>query len=73
MAKVYTRQEVKRRKMGFQIFAGIYDFLAVIVGIVIIIACIALLITLIHWVIQDGMQSFRGLWNIFQNAIIMPK
>lgn len=72
MAKVYTRQEVRRRRMGFQIFAGIYDFLAVIVGVVIIIACLALLITLINWVVRDGVQSFTGLWNIFQNAIIMP-
>lgn len=72
MAKVYTRQEVKRRRMSFQIFAGIYDFLMVIVGIVVIIACVALLVALIRWVIRDGVQSFTGLWNIFQSALIKP-
>ena len=72
MAKVYTRQEVKRRKMSFQIFAGIYDFLAVIAGVLVIAACIALLVTLVHWVLRDGVQSFTGLWNIFQNALIKP-
>ena len=72
MAKVYTRQEVRQRRMGFQIFAGIYDFLAVIVGIIVIIACVALLVTIIHWVVREGTLSFRGLWDIFQSALVRP-
>ncbi len=73
VAKIYTRQEVKRRRENFQIFAGIYDFLGVVGGIVVIIACAFLLAALVSWVIKDGQESFTSLWNIFQNAIIIPK
>ena len=73
MAKIYTRQEVKRRRVNFQIFAGIYDFLGVVGGIVVIIACAFLLAALVSWVVKDGQESFTSLWNIFQSAIIIPK
>ena len=73
MAKIYTRQEVKRRRLNFQIFAGIYDFLGAVAGIVVIIACAFLLAALINWVARDGRESFTSLWNIFQSAIIIPK
>ena len=73
MAKIYTRQEVKRRRLNFQIFAGIYDFLAVVAGVIVIVACAFLLAALISWVARDGRESFASLWNIFQSAIIIPK
>ena len=72
MAKIYTTREVKRRKVNFQIFAGIYDFLAVVAGIIVIIACAVLLTALITWVIRDGRESFASLWKIFQDALIIP-
>ena len=73
MAKIYTTREVKRRKVNFQIFAGIYDFLAVVAGIIVIIACAVLLTALITWVIRDGREAFASLWKIFQDALIIPK
>ena len=73
MAKIYTRQEVKRRRTNFQIFAGIYDFLGVVAGIVVIIACAFLLAALVSWIVRDAQESFTSLWNIFQSAIIIPK
>ncbi len=73
MAKIYTRQEVKRRRLNFQIFAGIYDFIGAVVGIVVIIACACLLAALVSWVVRDGQESFASLWKIFQDAIIIPK
>ncbi|MBR7188511.1 MAG: hypothetical protein IKD53_08160 [Clostridia bacterium] len=73
MAKIYTRKEVKRRRVNFQIFAGIYDFLGVVAGIVVIIACAVLLTALISWVIRDGRESFASLWKIFQDALIIPQ
>ena len=73
MAKIYTRQEVKRRRTNFQIFAGIYDFLGAVVGIVVIVACAFLLSALVNWIARDGQESFTSLWNIFQSAIILPK
>ena len=73
VAKIYTRQEVKRRRLNFQIFAGIYDFLGAVAGVVVIIACAFLLVALVNWVIRDGSESFASLWDIIQNAIIVPK
>ena len=73
MAKTYTRQEVKRRRMNFQIFAGIYDFIGVVAGIVVIVACAFLLAALVSWVARDGRESFTSLWNIFQSALIIPE
>ena len=73
MAKIYTRREVKRRRLNFQIFAGIYDFLGAVAGVVVIIACGFLLAALVNWVMRDGKESFASLWSIFQNAIIIPK
>ena len=73
MAKIYTRQEVKRRRVNFQIFAGIYDFIGVVAGIVVTIACAFLLSALVSWVARDGRESFTSLWNIFQGALIIPE
>jgi len=73
MAKIYTSKEVKRRRVNFQIFAGIYDFLGVVAGIVVIIACAVLLAALISWIIRDSRDSFASLWKIFQDALIIPE
>ena len=73
MAKIYTRQEVKRRRVNFQIFAGIYDFIGVVAGIVVIVACAFLLAALVNWVTRDGQESFKSLVDIFNSAIIIPK
>lgn len=73
MARIYTRQEVKRRRINFKIFAGIYDFVGAVAGIVVIVACAFLLAALFDWIVRDGQASFASLWKIFQDAIIIPK
>ena len=73
MAKIYTRREVKRRRINFKIFAGIYDFVGAVTGIVVIIACAILLSALINWIVREGQESFASLWKIFQDAVIIPK
>ena len=73
MARIYTRQEVQRRKINYRIFAGIYDFVGAVVGIAVIVACVILLSALFNWIVRDGQESFASLWKIFQDAIIIPK
>ena len=73
MAKIYTRQEVKRRRINYKIFAGIYDFVGAVAGIVVIVACAFLLAALFNWIVRDGRESFASLWGIFQDAVIIPK
>jgi len=73
MARIYTRKEVRRRKVNYQIFAGIYDFVSIVMGIIVIIACAILLSSLISWVLKDAPVTFASLWDIFTSAIIIPE
>lgn len=73
MARIYTRREARQRKMKFQVFAGMFDFIGILAGLVVIIVCALLLSSLYHWVIRDVESSFASLWNIFMSAIIIPQ
>ena len=73
MARVYTRREINRRKTGYQIFAGISDFIGALIGLAVIVACVLFLVSLIHWIIRDGQSAFASLWKIFQDALIIPQ
>lgn len=73
MAKLYTREEARRRRVRYQIFAGMFDFLAIIAGVIVIIACILLISTLVRWLRGDLPVTFRSLWSILQKAIIVPQ
>ena len=73
MAKLYTREEVRRRRMKYQIFAGMFDFLAVIAGIIVIIACIILLTSLVRWIMGDVPVTFHKMWETLMKAIVIPE
>lgn len=73
MPKLYTREEVRRRKLRYQIFAGMFDFIAVMTGVIVIIGCIILLTALIRWVLSDAPVTFKTLWEMFNKAIIIPE
>lgn len=73
MARIFTRREVQRRRMTYQVFAGMFDFLGILAGVLVIIACVVLLSSLIRWALADGEASFRTLWDIFISAIIVPQ
>jgi len=72
LARIYTRREVKRRRMKYQVFAGMFDFVGILAGLVVVAACVILLSALYHWVIRDVQSSFATLWDIFTSAIIIP-
>lgn len=73
MAKLYTREEVRRRRMKFQIFAGMFDFLAVVAGVIVIIACVILLTSLVKWVLADVPVTFESLWDMLMRALVLPE
>lgn len=73
MARIFTRKEVRQRKMKYEVFAGMFDFIGILVGLVVIGLCLLLLSSLYHWVIQDVESSFATLWDIFMSAIIIPE
>lgn len=73
MAKLMTREEARRRKVKFQIFAGMFDFLAIVAGVIVIIACIILISSLVKWVAGDVPVTFKTLWEMFLKAIVVPE
>lgn len=73
MAKLMTREEARRRKVKFQIFAGMFDFLALVAGVIVIIACIILISSLVKWVAGDVPVTFKTLWEMFLKAIVVPE
>ena len=73
MPQLYTREEARRRKVKYQIFAGMFDFLAVVVGILVLIACIVLIVSLVRWVAADVPVTFKKLWETFMRAVIIPE
>lgn len=73
MAKLYTRQEVQRRRIRFQVFAGMFDFLAVVAGIIVIVACVILISALVRWVCADVPVTFQKMWDILEKSIIIPE
>ena len=73
MARIFTRQEVRKHKMKYQVFAGMADFLGILLGLIVIALCIFLLVTLIHWAINGFETAFATLWDMFMSAIIIPE
>lgn len=73
MAKLYTREEARRRRVKYQIFAGMLDFVAVVAGVVVIIAAIVLLSSLIKWIIADVPVTFKSLWDMLMRALVVPE
>lgn len=73
MAKLYTREEARRRKVKYQIFAGMFDFLAIVAGILVIIGCVILLTSLVNWVRADVPVTFRKIWETIMKAIVVPE
>ncbi len=73
MPKLYTQEEARRRKVKFQVFAGMFDFLAIVAGILVLVGCVVLLVSLVRWVIGDVPVTFRKLWDTFMKAIIIPE
>ena len=73
MAKLYTREEARRLRVKYQVFAGMFDFLAIVVGILVIIGCIVLVSALIRWIRADVPVTFQKLWETVTKAIVIPE
>ena len=73
MAKLYTREEVRRRRMKYQIFAGMFDFLALVAGLLVIVGCLILITSLINWLRADVPVTFRKVFETALKAIVIPE
>ena len=50
-------EDAERVNAGYRLFAGVGDFVAVLAGTGVILALMALLISLLHWLQSDIMQT----------------
>ena len=73
MAKLYTREEVRRRRVKYQIFAGMFDFLAIVAGMIVIIGCLILITSLVKWLQADVPVTFRKVFETAMKAIVIPE
>lgn len=73
MAKLYTREEVRRRRMKYQIFAGMFDFLALVAGMLVIVGCLILISSLVNWLEADVPVTFRKIFETAMKAIVIPE
>lgn len=62
MEDMTEEERALARRDQWKVLAGIGDFLAVVVGTVVILLLVALLVSLINWVHADITQSFT-LWQ----------
>ena len=73
MPRLYTQEEARRRKVKFQVFAGMFDFLAIVAGILVLVGCIVLIVSLVRWVGNDVPVTFKKLWDTFMKALVIPE
>ncbi len=69
MAKLVTKKEYRRRRMRFQIAAGLSDFLVTIGCLALAFLCVILLIQLINWLKGDAGSSFGVFDDVFNRTI----
>lgn len=60
--EIDPEEAAARRKERFRLFNGVFDFVAVILGAVVILMLLAFLFSLYNWVSTDITQTF-SLWQ----------
>ena len=71
MARLYTRREVRNRRLTFKIFAGMFDFIGIVASAIVIIVCAVLMVQMVKWIIADFDTSFGTMLKMFQEAVII--
>lgn len=71
MAKVITKREYRRRRIRFQVAAGLYDFLVTMLAFVVIVFCVYLLTALYRWGAADIPVTFKVFFDIVEKALRM--
>lgn len=71
MPKVLTRREYKKRRIKFQVAAGLLDFAVTIGAFFVIVLCVYMLISLYGWVIKDVPVTFGEFFTIIERALTM--
>ena len=69
MAKIVTKKEYRKRRLKFQIAAGLVDFLVTLLCICLSVACIVSLVALLRWLRGDVPVSFGVFFDILKRVL----
>ncbi|MBQ3667938.1 MAG: hypothetical protein II920_01800 [Clostridia bacterium] len=69
MAKLVTKREYKRRRLRFQIAAGLVDFLVMLGCLALTFLCVVLVIELFNWLRGDVDSSFGVFTQIIDRVL----
>ena len=69
MAKIVTKKEYRKRRLKFQIAAGLVDFLVTLLCILLSVTCIVSLIALFRWLRGDMPVSFGVFFDILKRVL----
>ena len=69
MAKVVTKREYRRRRVRFQIAAGLYDFIVTILCLGAALVSLLMLNALVEWLRDDIPVSFGTFWEIIKRTL----
>ena len=73
MAKIYTKREMKKRKLTMRAFAGVFDFVGTAVSLFVALACIVLIISMFRWVKGDVPSTFKDITNLAEMALSLDE
>ena len=71
MAKITTKKEYRKRRLRFQIAAGLMDFMWTVVLAAVVLVCVLLLIELYTWLKGDVPVTFGTFFDIVRRALRM--
>ncbi|MDO4547712.1 MAG: hypothetical protein Q4D04_06435 [Clostridia bacterium] len=72
MSKMLTKRELTRKRAWYRALNGFMDFFGSIASFIIILLCVALLVTLIGWFRTDAQTTFQSVESVVINSIVNP-
>lgn len=73
MARIYTKNEMKKRKLTMRAFAGVFDFVGTAVAIFVALGCIVLIGSMLKWVKNDVPTTFKDITNLAEMALSLDE
>ena len=71
MARIITKREYKKRRIRYQVAAGLFDFVMTIASFFVIVLSAYLFLSLYNWVKADVPITFRIFFDILKKAFTM--
>ncbi len=71
MPRVITKREYKKRRIRYQVAAGLFDFVMTVVSFFVIVLCAYLIASLYNWLKADVPVTFGVFFDILKKAFTM--